>query len=164
MEFFSKFESLCKEKGITPTHAARDIGITQQAVSMWKKRGSIPKYETLKKIADYFEVRVEDLLGFQEERQKEMALAMDRIQLKTKMDREEIRMHMVDDEIRGERMEKIDTALEKSDNYSLTIFNDLQEEQLKEDLLENFLSLNKLGQIESVKRIRELWQIPYYRE
>ncbi len=164
MEFFSKFESLCKEKGITPTHAARDIGITQQAVSMWKKRGSIPKYEILKKIADYFEVRVEDLLGFQEERQKEMALAMDRIQLKTKMDREEIRMHMVDDEIRGERMEKIDTALEKSDNYSLTIFNDLQEEQLKEDLLENFLSLNKLGQIESVKRIRELWQIPYYRE
>ena len=104
------------------------------------------------------------VMNIQEERQKEMALAMDRIQLKTKMDREEIRMHMVDDEIRGERMEKIDTALEKSDNYSLTIFNDLQEEQLKEDLLENFLSLNKLGQIESVKRIRELWQIPYYRE
>lgn len=163
MSFYNNLEELCKKKKITLAALARELGLSNSATTYWK-RGSIPKYETLKKIADYFEVRVEDLLGFQEERQKEMALAMDRIQLKTKMDREEIRMHMVDDEIRGERMEKIDTALEKSDNYSLTIFNDLQEEQLKEDLLENFLSLNKLGQIESVKRIRELWQIPYYRE
>ncbi len=163
MSFYNNLEELCKKKKITLAALARELGLSNSATTYWK-RGSVPKYETLKKIADYFEVRVEDLLGFQEERQKEMALAMDRIQLKTKMDREEIRMHMVDDEIRGERMEKIDTALEKSDNYSLTIFNDLQEEQLKEDLLENFLSLNKLGQIESVKRIRELWQIPYYRE
>ena len=163
MSFYNNLEELCKKKKITLAALARELGLSNSATTYWK-RGSIPKYETLKKIADYFEVRVEDLLGFQEQRQKEMALTMDRIQLKTKMDREEIRMHMVDDEIRGERMEKIDTALEKSDNYSLTIFNDLQEEQLKEDLLENFLSLNKLGQIESVKRIRELWQIPYYRE
>ena len=163
MSFYNNLEELCKKKKITLAALARELGLSNSATTYWK-RGSIPKYETLKKIADYFEVRIEDLLGFQEERQKEMALAMDRIQLKTKMDREEIRMHMIDDEIRGERMEKIDTALDKSDNYSLMIFNDLQEEQLKEDLLEKFLSLNKLGQIESVKRIRELWQIPYYRE
>ena len=52
MGFYNNFEILCKNKGITPTYAAKEIGITQQAVSMWKKRDSVPKYETLKKIAD----------------------------------------------------------------------------------------------------------------
>ena len=44
LSFYDKFETLCKEKGVTPTGAAREMGITQQAVSLWKKRGSTPKY------------------------------------------------------------------------------------------------------------------------
>ena len=30
LSFYDKFETLCKEKGVTPTGAAREMGITQQ--------------------------------------------------------------------------------------------------------------------------------------
>ena len=62
LSFYDKFETLCKEKGVTPTGAAREMGITQQAVSLWKKRGSTPKYTTLKKVADYFGVEIDALV------------------------------------------------------------------------------------------------------
>lgn len=63
LAFYERFEWLCKEKGVTPTQAARDIGIRQSVVSMWKKRGSTPNGSTLKKMADYFEVTTDYLLG-----------------------------------------------------------------------------------------------------
>ena len=63
LAFYDIFELLCGQMGITPTQAARDIGITQQAVSLWKKRGSIPKAETLQKISEYFDVHTDYFLG-----------------------------------------------------------------------------------------------------
>lgn len=61
--FYDRFELLCKEKGVSPTSVARENGITQQSVSLWKKRGSTPKAETIQKLADYFGVPVDYLLG-----------------------------------------------------------------------------------------------------
>lgn len=61
--FYDKFEQLCREKGVSPTSVARENGITQQSVSLWKKRGSTPKAETIQKLADYFNVSVDYLLG-----------------------------------------------------------------------------------------------------
>lgn len=63
MAFYERFEWLCEEKGVTPTQAARDVGIRQSVVSMWKKRGSTPKGSTLNKLAEYFEVSTDYLLG-----------------------------------------------------------------------------------------------------
>lgn len=63
MAFYEIFESLCKERGVSPTRAARDNGLKQQSVSSWKKRGSTPKAETVQKLADYFGVSVDYLLG-----------------------------------------------------------------------------------------------------
>lgn len=63
MAFYEVFESLCKERGISPTRAARDNGLKQQSVSSWKTRGSTPKAETVQKLADYFGVSVDYLLG-----------------------------------------------------------------------------------------------------
>ena len=62
MSFYDIFELLCQKKGITPTGAARDNDISQSVVGMWKKRGSVPKYETLRKLANYFDVTVDDLV------------------------------------------------------------------------------------------------------
>lgn len=62
MSFYDTFELLCQKKGVTPTGAARDNDISQSVVGMWKKRGSVPKYETLKKLASYFNVAVDDLV------------------------------------------------------------------------------------------------------
>ncbi len=63
MAFYERFEWLCGEKGVTPTQAARDVGIRQSVVSMWKKRGSTPKGSTLNRLAKYFEVSTDYLLG-----------------------------------------------------------------------------------------------------
>ena len=63
MAFYTIFEQLCNERGITPTQVARDNGLTQQTVSHWKTRGSTPKAETVQKLADYFNVSVDYLLG-----------------------------------------------------------------------------------------------------
>lgn len=61
--FYDIFYGLCQEVGATPTQVARDVGIRQSTVSMWKKQGTTPKYETSKKLADYFGVSVDYLIG-----------------------------------------------------------------------------------------------------
>lgn len=68
MAFYAIFEQLCNERGITPTQVARDNGLTQQTVSHWKTRGSTPKAETVQKLADYFNVSVDYLLGTEKEK------------------------------------------------------------------------------------------------
>lgn len=60
--FFDKYKTLCKEKNKTPTGVAIDLGIGRSTVSYWKN-GNIPKQSILIKIADYFDVSVDYLLG-----------------------------------------------------------------------------------------------------
>jgi len=66
LAFYDVFEELCAQKGVTPTQAGRDNGIAQGVVSMWKKRGSTPKAETVQKLADYFGVDPRELMGIDE--------------------------------------------------------------------------------------------------
>ena len=64
MTFYEKFCALCAERGLKP-HArdtAEKIGITNGAVSFWKK-GGMPKAETLEKIARFFGVSADYLLS-----------------------------------------------------------------------------------------------------
>lgn len=61
--FYDLFHSLCTAKGVTPTQVARDLGLRQSTVSMWKKQGTTPKYDTLRKLAEYFDVSVDELVG-----------------------------------------------------------------------------------------------------
>lgn len=68
MAFYAVFEQLCNQRNITPTQVARDNGLTQQTVSHWKTRGSTPKAETVQKLADYFNVSVDYLLGTEKEK------------------------------------------------------------------------------------------------
>ncbi len=61
--FYDKFVELCKEKGISPSKSAAEIGFDKSSVTNWKKRGYTPKQEILTKIADYFGVTIDYLLG-----------------------------------------------------------------------------------------------------
>ena len=61
--FYDKFVSLCKEKGVAPTRAALDIGLSKSAPIKWRTTGATPNGETLNKIAEYFSVSVSVLLG-----------------------------------------------------------------------------------------------------
>ncbi|WP_317335273.1 helix-turn-helix domain-containing protein [Dysosmobacter welbionis] len=65
--FYDKYVALCAQKGITPSAAAKEIGINKAAVSNWKYRKNGPSDVTMQKIADYFGVPVLELT---EERKK----------------------------------------------------------------------------------------------
>jgi transcriptional regulator with XRE-family HTH domain len=55
--FWEKFVSLCIEKGISPNGACAELGLSNATATKWKN-GSIPRNNTLKKVADYFGVSV----------------------------------------------------------------------------------------------------------
>ena len=59
---------LCIEKGVSPSRAAMDIGLSNAAASGWAD-GSKPRKTTIRKLADYFHVSYGYLSG--EEEQKE---------------------------------------------------------------------------------------------
>lgn len=66
--FYDIFKQLCEDKGITPTKASVEIGFSKGSVSYWKKRynegnDAKPDSYTAAKIADYFGVSVDYLLG-----------------------------------------------------------------------------------------------------
>lgn len=60
--FYEQFAGLCKEKNISPSIVAETIGLNRSSVTFWK-RGSTPKGETLRKLANYFGVSVDYLLN-----------------------------------------------------------------------------------------------------
>ena len=55
--FYSKFIELCKQKGVSPTTAVEAIGLNRSNATYWK-RGSVPRMETIHKLANYFSVPV----------------------------------------------------------------------------------------------------------
>lgn len=62
MSFYTTFERLCDEKGITPVQVRSALNISQSTMASWKARGLTPKYDTTKRIAAYLGVEVDDLL------------------------------------------------------------------------------------------------------
>ena len=57
------FEKLLMERGVTAYKVAKATGISTGSMTDWKKGRSAPKVDKLQKIADYFGVSVEYLLG-----------------------------------------------------------------------------------------------------
>lgn len=64
-KFFERYAELCKEKGETPNSVAKEIGASSGSVTAWKN-GAEPRNKTLGKIADYFKVSTDYLLGKEE--------------------------------------------------------------------------------------------------
>lgn len=65
--FFDRFKQLCDEKGISIYKAAMEIGLNRAAANKWKA-GSIPNGQTLSKLADFFGVTNDYLLGKETEK------------------------------------------------------------------------------------------------
>lgn len=61
--FYDTFLSLCSDKKLKPGRVADEIGINRGTVTSWKKNGYTPRAEVLQRIADYFGVTVDYLLG-----------------------------------------------------------------------------------------------------
>ena len=60
--FWDRFYSLCIENKTNPTNVVRAIGISHGATTKWKN-GTKPNADVLIKIADYFDVSVDYLVG-----------------------------------------------------------------------------------------------------
>lgn len=74
--FYDRFVYLCNQRGISPSRAAIEAGISKSLVTKWKSNNSKdPSPEVLRKLAKYFAVPVSELLG--EEEQKEKPLVND---------------------------------------------------------------------------------------
>lgn len=66
--------ALMREKAITQENIAEATGKTRQTVSQYVNGKSEPGYDTLVKIADYFDVSVDYLLGRTRDRRKEPSI------------------------------------------------------------------------------------------
>lgn len=60
--FYDVYCELCKDRGLTPSGAAKEIGFSKGTVSTWKNRGTTPASELLNKIAEFFNVSTDYLL------------------------------------------------------------------------------------------------------
>lgn len=60
--FFDRYSELCKEANSSPNAIAKLLSISLGSVTAWKN-GTLPRTETIKRIADYFHVSADYLLG-----------------------------------------------------------------------------------------------------
>lgn len=145
MVFYERFEWLCEEKGVTPTQAARDVGIRQSVVSMWKKRGSTPSGKTLNKLAEYFGVSTDYLLG--------KIIDAKKIGSATGL------------HIMGSMGSNDTDKISEIIYHPITPFTpeNMAVMAREHSVITAFRKLNLIGQNEAVKRIEELTEIPRYR-
>ena len=66
--FYDRFKQLCDRKGVSCNKAALEIGLSNATPTKWKKTGAKPVGETLDKIAEYFGVSTDYLLGKENEK------------------------------------------------------------------------------------------------
>ena len=67
MMFAEKLKALRKQKGLTQTQFAIDFNIATGTIGMWETGKRQPDYNTLVKIAKYFDVSINYLLEDQAE-------------------------------------------------------------------------------------------------
>ncbi len=60
--FWERFYNLCLRTGKRPNPVGKEIGLSSGIISKWKN-GGIPNGETLMKLAKYFDVSIDYLLG-----------------------------------------------------------------------------------------------------
>lgn len=94
--FYEQFIKLCKERDVKPTVVAESIGLNKSTATGWK-RGTTPTDVTIKKLADYFGVSVDELDPKKE--QKKTTVESDDGLSETKRKLIDLIMEMPDDEI-----------------------------------------------------------------
>ena len=57
------YEKLRDERGVTDYRVATDLGLSRSTLSEWKSQKHKPNLDTLLKLASYFSVSVEYLIG-----------------------------------------------------------------------------------------------------
>lgn len=66
--FYDLFCELCEKKGVAPTRAALEMGLSKATPTSWKNKKITPQAAQLQKIASYFDVSIDYLLGAETEK------------------------------------------------------------------------------------------------
>lgn len=62
--FYDRFVYLCSQKGVTPSRAAIDAGISKSLVTKWKtNKVQDPSPDVVRKLAIYFNLTVSEILN-----------------------------------------------------------------------------------------------------
>lgn len=65
--FYDRFAFLCAQRGISPSRAAIEAGISKSLVTKWKtNKVEIPSADVIRKLAAYFGISVSELLDEKE--------------------------------------------------------------------------------------------------
>jgi len=59
-----RIENLCKEKDVSKAKVGRDLDFSNTAFTNWKSRRQKPSLENIMKLARYFDVSIDFLVGF----------------------------------------------------------------------------------------------------
>ena len=69
MDFWNIFLELCNKIGKAPNTVAKELGISSGSISAWKQNPERkPQSRMVKKIADYFGVSDDYLLGYEQQK------------------------------------------------------------------------------------------------
>ena len=63
MTFYERLKLVLDSRGVSTYKVSKDIGIDNATFTKWKKNGSSPNVETLKKLCDYLKVSSSYLIG-----------------------------------------------------------------------------------------------------
>lgn len=67
--FYDRFIHLCKEKGVSPSRAAIDAGISKSLVTKWKtSHVQTPSPDVLRRLSKYFNVPISELISEETEK------------------------------------------------------------------------------------------------
>lgn len=67
--FYDRFVYLCNLKGVSPSRAAIDAGISKSLVTKWKNNNAKdPSPDVIRKLSKYFNISVSELLGEETEK------------------------------------------------------------------------------------------------
>ena len=135
-EFNNILKQLRLEKGLMQTKIAEDLGISKSSYSLYESGKREPNMEMLEKIADYFNVDIDFLLGRTNKMFEEYF--------------EQQQLLNIDNKERHHLLIYYYNTLECTGRDSLM------------EILANLQVLNKRGQKEASKRVEELTEIPRY--
>lgn len=62
--FYDRFVQICSQRGISPSRAATEAGLSKSTVSKWKSTPDAePTGNAIKKLAEYFGITIAELMG-----------------------------------------------------------------------------------------------------
>ena len=67
MTFADRLKEVRKEAGLTQTELANELGVSTGSVAMWETGKRNPDYEMLNKISEFFNKKIDYVLGFSED-------------------------------------------------------------------------------------------------